>query len=159
MPEDVKSSYLVARRSAKIATLAMSLIGALQFLIFAVYLFSLLRIEGGPDNTLRLAAMLSTVVSTALLASFFWHFGRDKSPFGHRQSIRLAFAAILFMARIAFDALVPALVPLMTVGNTPGLTEHPEVNLQIVTIIVFLGCLAMVMRYGEALKEDSDSIA
>lgn len=32
-------------------------------------------------------------------------------------------------------------------------------DLKVIVMIVFLICLAMVVRYGDALKEDSDSIA
>lgn len=155
MPEEVRDRYLAAQRSARMATIAMSIVGALQLFIFTVYLLALPEPVKEPIEWLRPLAVLSTLGSTVLLASFFWCFGRDRSPFGRRQSFRLAGAGALFLMRMTLDALIPSAVA----NGTPGLTEHPEVNLQIVTIIVFLGCLAMVMRYGEALKEDSDSIA
>ncbi len=155
MPEEVRGSYIAAQRSAQIATFVMAIIVALQALIFITYLITLAEAARSLANVLRLFAMLVTIGATVLLASFFWCFGRDRSPFGRRQSFRLAGAGALFLMRMTLDALIPSAVA----NGTPGLTEHPEVNLQIVTIIVFLGCLAMVMRYGEALKEDSDSIA
>lgn len=155
MPEEVRGSYIAAQRSAQIATFVMAIIVALQALIFITYLITLAEAARSLANVLRLFAMLVTIGATVLLANFFWCFGRDRSPFGRRQSFRLAGAGALFLMRMTLDALIPSAVA----NGTPGLTEHPEVNLQIVTIIVFLGCLAMVMRYGEALKEDSDSIA
>lgn len=155
MPEEVRDRYLAARRSARMATVAMSIIGALQLAILVAYLLAIPEQGIEPVDWLQPLSVLSTFGSTVLLASFFWCFGRDRSPFGRRQSFRLAGAGALFLMRMTLDALIPPAVA----NGTPGLTEHPEVNLQIVTIIVFLGCLAMVMRYGEALKEDSDSIA
>lgn len=159
MPEEVRGSYIAAQRSAQIATFVMAIIVALQALIFITYLITLAEAARSLANVLRLFAMLVTIGATVLLASFFWCFGKDRSPFGRRQSLRLAAAGALFLVRMGVDALVFSLASPAVANGTPGLTEHPEVNLQIVTIIVFLGCLAMVMRYGEALKEDSDSIA
>ena len=38
-------------------------------------------------------------------------------------------------------------------------TDAPGIEVSDVTMVVFLFCLALVVRYGGALKEDSDSIA
>lgn len=155
MPEEVRYRFLAAQRSALVATLAMAVVAALQLFIFVTYLFAETSLAEGVSDALRLIAMLATIASTILLASFFWCFGKDRSPFGLGQSLRLSGAGALFMIRMALDAFVPSQVA----DSISSLTERPEVNLQLVTIVVFLACLAIVMRYGDALKEDSDSIA
>ena len=46
----------------------------------------------------------------------------------------------------------------MAAGFIPvSLSDAPGIGILDVTMIVFLICLAMVVRYGGALKKDSDS--
>ena len=163
MPEEVKRTYLTARRSSRLAAAAMGVLGVIQLIIFALYLATF--VQGGASMgqefaiSLHLGSILSTLASTYLLGSFLWHFGGRESPFGARQSLRLAGAAILYLVRMAVDAAAPVFSPVEMGNGALTLTQQSGIDLQLVTIVVFLACLAIVMRYGDALKEDSDSIA
>lgn len=103
-----------------------------------------------------------TFLSTVLLGNFLRHFGHDSSPFGKCQSIRLVIAGILYAFRAIIDSLVvdPVYeVPLLPGNSQILVSSEPNPDLKVVVMVVFLICLAMVIRYGNALKEDSDSIA
>ena len=163
MPEEVKSTYLIARRSSRLAAATMGVLGVIQLIIFALYLVTITQEIASMRQlvigSLRLGSILSTLASTYLLGSFLWHFGGRESPFGARQSLRLAGAAVLYLVRMAVDAAAPVLSPVEMGDGALTLTQQSGIDLQLVTIVVFLACLAIVMRYGDALKEDSDSIA
>ena len=163
MPEEVKSTYLTAKRSSRLAAASMGALGLLQLIIFALYLATFVQGDVSMRQalaiSLHLGSILSTLASTYLLGSFLWHFGGRESPFGARQSLRLAGAAVLYLVRMAVDAAAPVFSPVEMGNGALTLTQQSGIDLQLVTIVVFLACLAIVMRYGDALKEDSDSIA
>ena len=164
MPEEVRSTYQAARRSATLGAVAMGVVGALQLLVLATCLAAVLGDVGPslvetPRGWTLLASIVTTLASTVLLGRFFWFFGRDRSPFGTRQSLRLLAAAGLYLARVGIDAIMPALASVELAEGALAITQQPGIDLKTVAVVVFLGCLAMVMRYGDALKEDSDSIA
>lgn len=71
-------------------------------------------------------------------------------------------AGLLFALRTALDAFTasPAYKASVSDGSTHVfVVAGPGPDLKVVVMVVFLICLAMVIRYGNALKEDSDSIA
>lgn len=96
-------------------------------------------------------SVLVSVGSVVLIAEFLRHFHRDDSPFSRAQSIRLMGSAGLLAARALLD-LVAAAAPSLPAAEG-------AVDLKVVVLAVFLACLSVVVRYGNALKEDSDSIA
>lgn len=58
--------------------------------------------------------------------------------------------------RALFDAMMPMTGAPASVDAVP-LVMHIDLDLKIIAVVIFLVCLAMVVRYGDALKEDSDS--
>ena len=73
-----------------------------------------------------------------------------------RQFTRLVAAAALLGLRAVFDAMVPSSHAFGSLGEIRAIT-HADLDLKIISVVIFLVCLAMVVRYGDALKEDSDS--
>lgn len=168
MPEKIEVSYRRAKSSSRVGSLCMYLLATLSgvnFLLFAYTSTSANTSITQPpieDLLIALAATLLTTAAIFLLGEFFRHFGKDCSPFGKRQSLRLLAAAVLFTARTILDVLSPepGIVHSLSSSNpTLYVTSQPGPDLKVVVMVVFLICLAMVIRYGNALKEDSDSIA
>ncbi len=98
-----------------------------------------------------------------LLAAFFFHFGRAKAPFGIGQTIRLLLAGLLSMFYGIFGEFGARWVnslpkPMYAIETISTDFTYPGSWLLFVAFGLFLVCLAMVVRYGDALLEDSDNI-
>lgn len=146
----------------------MYVIAAFSAVTLICFLYAILKV--GVLNSLpplsglvALGRTLSTTIAIALLGEFLRHFVSDSSPFGKRQSLRLLFAGLLFSLRMFIDCSTheqPYELPVTTSTSFELiLTTTAGPDLKVIVMIVFLICLAMVVRYGDALKEDSDSIA
>ena len=111
-------------------------------------------------NALLATSQIAAAVTMALLGKFLRHFATDASPFCPSQSVRLVVVAALIAGRALLNAALrctygtagPAPVPALS-----GLLGTQE-TLGLVAFGTFLACLSMVVRYGDALKKDSDSI-
>lgn len=167
MPEDLSREYQRARRASLAGASCMYLLTALVLINLGVIVFALLgtsSLDELPPLQQAVAPVGIALVAAAvsLLGEFLRHFGRDSSPFGRRQSRRLLAAGLLLVVKALLDtAFEPPLVR-DAVAMGPArifVTTQPGLDLKTVVMVVFLICLAMVVRYGDALKEDSDSIA
>ena len=68
--------------------------------------------------------------------------------------------ALLLLQQVLSGMYAPLDPMLVSAEPVPLLvTDAPGVEVDDITMVVFLLCLALVVRYGGALKEDSDSIA
>lgn len=158
MPERLDRDYRFARRASRVGAAALYGIAALSLLVGLVFclLCSPPNGDGPGYGLVGLAATGVFAVSVVLLAEFLRHFGQDPSPFGERQFLRLVSAALLMGLRTVLDAMAPAARVAPPSGSVPVVT-HIDLDLKIISVVIFLVCLAMVVRYGDALKEDSDS--
>lgn len=168
MPEELENTYRKARRASLFGAVCMHTIAtlsALNSLSMIIALLSKSSGESSPFPLEELIASISTVLTTisiVLLGEFLRRFGSDRSPFGKKQSYRLLAAGVLFAGRMAFDSIASlSNLSLGAEGENAAVwvTTQPGPDLKVIVMIVFLICLAMVVRYGDALKEDSDSIA
>lgn len=163
MPENVlESSYLRARRASRVGAACMY---ALAVVLLAILVLTCLGTRPADAPAAPLVGLLvrnvAAIAATVLLAEFLRKFGSEGSPFGSGQSLRLALAGALLLVHTLFDALfapttyavrlVDAPVP-VSVGSWSGIDPMT------ISLAVFFVCLGMVVRYGRALKEDSDSI-
>lgn len=111
-------------------------------------------------NALLATSQIAAAVTMALLGKFLRHFATEASPFCPSQSVRLVVVAALIAGRAllntalrcAYGTTGPVAVPALS-----GLLEV-QAALGLVAFGTFLACLSMVVRYGDALKKDSDSI-
>ena len=164
MPEKLIREYKRASIIARTGATLLYCIGLIGVAIAALHVISLLPSgqSSSADVQQRILSILSALImagSVAMLAEFLRHFARRTAPFGHKQSLRLMLASALFALRSFLDALTPGAN--ITVSSESVLSMVPSsqftVDLKVVVMIVFLACLAMVIRYGDALKEDSDA--
>lgn len=98
-----------------------------------------------------------------LLGAFFFHFGRAKAPFGIGQTVRLMLAGLLSIFYGVFGEFGARWVnslpqPMYAIETISTDFDYPGSWLLFVAFGLFLVCLAMVFRYGDALLEDSDNI-
>lgn len=167
MPEDVEQTYLKAKKASVAGSLCMyflAVISALGCIAFIVSATNQELLGSAPYDYKLVVALctLSTTIAITLLGEFLRHFVSDPSPFGKRQSLRLLISGLLFAIRLILDGCFPGkLYSLSFFANSDAIaiTTQPGPDLKVVVMVVFLICLAMVIRYGNALKEDSDSIA
>ena len=161
MKTSLDSEQRLAQRRSFVGAVTLYVLAALSALSTALFCLSLA--QGNPpvaaaglvEATLLVLSQVASVVAIALLARFLHHFSRDADPFGHGQSARLVAAAVLLLAHTLADAAASAL-PAAALALAGPLASSLEVGLSPLVITVFLICLAMVVRYGNALKEDSD---
>lgn len=156
MDEHLASERRHARRWSLVGALVLHSVAAVIVVASICYYAELLRTQ--PPTTwqqalpeaLSVLSLLVSVGSIVLVAEFLRHFCRDDAPFSRAQSVRLLGSAGLLVARTLIDLAAAAAPPLPSAEGV--------VDPKIVVLAVFLACLSMVVRYGDALKEDSDSI-
>lgn len=158
MPERLDRDYRFARRASRVGAAALYGIAALSLMIGLGFFLLCAPPDSGCAGYRLIGLAVAGVftISVVLLAEFLRHFGQDSSPFGERQFLRLVSAALLMGVRAVFDALAPVSRIASPSGTIPVVT-HIDLDLKIISVVIFLVCLAMVVRYGDALKEDSDS--
>lgn len=111
-------------------------------------------------NALLATSQVIAIITMALLGRFLRHFATDAAPFRTAQSSRLVVVTALIAGRVLLNA------ALRCAYGTAGLAAIPALSgllgaqaaLGLVALGTFLACLSMVVRYGNALQEDSDSI-
>ena len=167
MPESLIREYRRAKLASLAGAICMYLFSCISLLItaaFVIAIFTNVQLDAGNLTycICVVAGLFSATLSTVLLGSFFRHFSKDPSPFGKHQSCRLLAASLLLMLRTLLDTFAKSpeyMIPLRAVDPDIFVASGPGPDLKVVVMVVFLICLAMVIRYGNALKEDSDSIA
>ena len=161
MPERIKREYRLARIFSTVGAVFLYLL-FIYCLIALVLLAAVLALHHPttPTRSLFPALALMSHVSTAgavlFMAEFLRRFRKAGSPFSSRQSLRLSGAAALLVVRTLIDQLVPTFDPIATSAGAV-IVPQSGLDLKVIVMIVFLICLAMVVRYGDALKEDSDA--
>ena len=164
MPEHIVQEYRRARRVAHFGSYALYFITALEVIILFTFVF-IGPIESHLDIKFLvgwLASIVGTcliISTTILLSSFLSRFSRNEDPFGKKQFHRIVLAGISLAARAVIDGLTTAFEPKTLQLAETSVTFMPTatLDLKVVVMVVFLVCLAMVVRYGDALKEDSDA--
>lgn len=164
MQEDLARTYRRAKLAATIGSVSMFVLFGAFLLILAVFLFAFLKTGSFDDmglswKLLSLACMVARTLSVLLLAEFLRHFSAGKSPFGRRQSARLLVSGALLALDAVLGYLAYAAPVTRQVSDAVAATTHGGPSLTVVVMIVFILSLAAVIRYGDALKRDSDSIA
>ncbi len=164
MPEEkLKDSYVLARRVSCLGAICMYILAAFMLLILFVYLYAftqtevLFWIEPSSQVLISVSNLINTL-SVFLLGEFFRGFAKGRSPFGPQQSRRLLVAGLLFALQEVLDLVIITPSFSVQVVDSVTLTTQPGPSLNTVVMIVFLICLALVVRYGNALKQDSDSM-
>lgn len=166
MPEAVEQEYRRAQRASKIGAGCMYALAALTLIpliLFCATGATSIDFFGGDARAFItiLIGLLATSGSVSLLGSFLQHFGHCPSPFGKKQSLRILLSGVLLGLRTITDSLcdIPSRHFVISSDATLFISSQLGPDLKVIVMIVFLICLAMVVRYGDALKEDSDSIA
>lgn len=163
MPENVAYSYRHARRASLVGAACMYVMACLLAVITLGTCHALVwtPVPQGPHIVEVLLRDLPAVVATVLLAEFLRRFAQEGSPLGRAQSIRLTFAAALLLVYLIVDSLLESAAYAVELVGGPvavGAVSQNGFDPVKLSLVVFLACLAVVIRYGNALKEDSDSI-
>lgn len=165
MPERLVRDYRIAQRMSRAGAIALYAIAALCLVVGIVFIVSVAQQNVSITTVifqvgLALFTSALLIAAVTLLAEFLRHFGTDRSPFGKTQSRRLLGSAVLFSIRVLLDSFIFPVGFLPELGGSlsiPPTTTQINLDLKVVAVVVFLVCLAMVVRYGDALKEDSDA--
>lgn len=162
MIEELSKPYKHAQIASKVGAYLLYFLSLVCLSVPLVYLYAFTQTSSMDQfdsswQLLTVIGLFATVVFIFLLAEFLRHFGRDTSPFGRKQSARLLAAGLLLVLRTVVDALTSTSAFTVQIADGLSLTSTSGVDLKVIAIIVFLICLAMVVRYGNALKVDSDS--
>ena len=157
MPERLDRSYRRARRVARAGATAFYGLAALCLVTVLGYYLHALPQEPSVGRSLTALACAIVFAAPAVpVAEFLRRFGREgHSPFGKGQPARLLAAALLLLPRALLSAAVPLEEAVSTELAFP--LTRAGLYLKIIWVTIFLVCLAMIVRYGDALKEDSDS--
>ena len=159
MPEELKNEYRHAKTASLVGSICMYLMALFCLAILAIFCIM------GPSEPIgtflsEAASLVTILVSVVYLAQFLRHFAAGSTPFGRAQSRRLIVASVFLALRAAMDSHLPV----FSYINQPshqnvlqGTGGLQGIDLKVVVMVVFLACLAMVVRYGNVLKEDSDS--
>lgn len=165
MFDELTEDYRLARKASRIGAGVMYLLCAVLLVPLALYLYAWLFADLADRPPLAwwaqaVASCLLVVAAALLLGEFLRHFSDASSPFGGRQPARLVAASALLALKALLDATMPEFGPVdLALGPVQvSLAPHAGVDLKVIVMVVFLVCLAMVIRYGDALKRDSDSI-
>ncbi len=160
MPERLAAEYAKARQASRLGSILLYLIGFICASVFVLYLSALYLSEIPLVWWLiPLGSLVSFLASDLFLAEFLRHFGRGSMPFGKGQYKRLLFSALFLAFRLCLDGLSPIFLNTVSLESVHQFSFVPQdgVDPKLILMVVFLVCLAMVVRYGDALKEDSDA--
>ena len=161
--DDLRNELRRAQRACRIACVCMYIIVAFFLLIAFIFIYTMTQTDSLDflTNGQRLGLLIDIGAGTIwviLMAEFLRHFAKG-NPFGKAQSLRLFLAGTALAIRTLFDGMIPgtlfdASVP--ELGTT--VSSQADIDLKVVAMIVFLIALSLIVRYGDALKQDSDSI-
>ena len=165
MPERIVKEFRLARVVSRIGATALFVIFGLEVIICSAFSIVAPATVGVDENQMvgwavSVTGSLSTCVATFLLALFLSKFSHGNSPFGGTQNRRLVLAGAALVIRAILDSFTAMFASTTyEFANSPAITFMPTatLDLKVVVMVVFLVCLAMVVRYGDALKEDSDA--
>lgn len=165
MPERIVKEFRRAKIVARIGSIAMFVILVLEVIICSAFIIVAPATVGVEESQIAgwavsVIGSLSTCVATFLLALFLSEFSHENSPFGSAQFRKLMLAGVILVIRAILDSFTALFTPTTyEFANSPAITFMPTatLDLKVVVMVVFLVCLAMVVRYGDALKEDSDA--
>lgn len=164
MREEIQREYRHAKTVSQFGCTCLYLMAALLGALAALTCLALPQTPDPPGAHLGVGVIkqVTSLVATISLAEFLRSFGKDGRPFGRGQSVRLAVAGSLIVLSTLLDLFTPALTWSIRLvdGSAPvNISTQPGIDPMMVSLAVFFACLALVVRYGNALKEDSDSIA
>lgn len=161
--DKLQKELVRAQRACSVACICMYVLVALFSLIALGYFFVITQTDSLDFLTRgQTFALLVDVTSgllwVILMAEFLRHFAKG-NPFGRTQSLRLLLAGLALAVRTFFDALFPGAQFDTSVPELgTAVTSQADIDLKVVAMIVFLIALSLIVRYGDALKQDSDSI-
>lgn len=157
----VDREHAIAKRVSFLSAVLMLGVALVGGLVTGVFICAEIANPGAVDLGQSLLITVGQLVAEAfilLLASFLWHANKEASPFGKAQGTRLLAAGMLLVVRTLIDNFTASLPEGIGLGPVT-LTTEPSIDLKSIAIMIFMIALAFILRYGEALKEDSDSIA
>lgn len=166
MNKDLLDAHQIASRGAAVGSVILYAIVTLAVICELLHGLMLLGSKlpgtwGDPVfNALLATSQIAAAVTMALLGRFLRHFATDAAPFCTAQSSRLAAVTALIAGRVLLNAALRCAYGTTGPVAVPALSGLLEVQaaLGLVAFGTFLACLSMVVRYGDALKKDSDSI-
>ena len=165
MDIELEKAHKRARTSSLVAALLMFAIAALCAALLALYLYAQSRVgsceylqHGWIEN--KLAALTLPVLASVLFGSFFLHIHRSEKPFGSSQSLKLGIAGALLGIKVALDCIRPGIppIPVPHINGILYIEQRGTADPTVLVLITFTIALAIVLRYVNALQEDSDSI-
>ena len=166
MNKDLLDAHRTANRGATVGGTILYVVTALT--IACELLRGLMLLGSRPPgtwgdpvfNALLATSQVIAIVATALLGRFLRHFATDAAPFCTAQSSRLAVVTALIAGRVLLNAALRCAYGTAGPVAVPALSGllGAQAALGLVALGTFLACLSMVVRYGDALKKDSDSI-
>ena len=160
MPEEVTRRLRHAQSASRIGAVCMYAMAAALCIISVA---SCCAFAGqGVIPPAPLARPALSTVTTVCLAEFLRNFRQEASPFGRGQATRVALAGLLLLSYALLDLFGPATsyrLDFMGEAMPVAITSQPGINPMMLSLSGFFLCLALVVRYGDALKEDLDGIA
>lgn len=161
--DDLNDELRRAQQACRVACTCMYIIVAFFLLIAFVFIYTMTRTDSLAFLTSmqRFGLLIDIGAGTVwviLMAEFLRHFAKG-NPFGKAQSLRLFLAGITLTIRTLFDGIIPGAlfdVDIPELGT--AVSSQADIDLKVVAMIVFLIALSLIVRYGDALKQDSDSI-
>lgn len=165
MDIELEKAHRRARMSSLVAALLMLAIAALCAAMLALYLYAQSRVgsyehlqHGWIEN--KIASLTMPVLASLLFASFFLHIHRSEKPFGSSQSLKLGIAGVLLSIKYALDCIRPGIppIPVPHINGILYIEQQGTADPTVLVLIAFTIALAIVLRYANALQEDSDSI-
>lgn len=166
MDNDLLDAHRIASRGATVGGTVLHAVTALAIACELLHGLMLLASKlpgtwGDPTfNALLAASQVVAIIAMALLGGFLRHFATDAAPFRAAQSSRLVAVAALIAGRVLLNAVLRCAYGTAGPAPVPALSGllGAQAALGLVALGTFLACLSMVVRYGDALKKDSDSI-
>ena len=161
--DNLKDELRRAQLVCRIACICMYAIVAFFLLIAFVFIYAMTQTDSLDflTSVQRLGLLIDIGAGTVwviLMAEFLRHFAKG-NPFGKAQSLRLFLAGTALTIRTLFDGMIPGVLfdaSVPELGTT--VSSQADIDLKVVAMIVFLIALSLIVRYGDALKQDSDSI-
>lgn len=165
MDKALKAAYSASRRASRIGSIVMVIPIALMCITISVCVIAFIRIGVTSSTTLsfwmcKLLSMSAVFACYMLMQRFLWCFSKGTSPFDCAQIRRLVACGCSFILEWVLQ-FRPPLTENMVVLEEPLIVElakDSEPSLLPLFVGIFILCVAAILRYASALKEDSDSI-
>ena len=160
---DLKDELRRAQRACRIACICMYIIVFFFLLIALVFIYTMTQTDSLDflTSVQKFGLLIDIGAGTVwviLMAEFLRHFAKG-NPFGKAQSLRLFLAGVALTIRTLFDGIIPGVLFDASVPELgTAVSSQADIDLKVIAMIVFLIALSLIVRYGDALKQDSDSI-